>query len=118
MGKIKAEDIHFGKTDNVKGYHPTDVLIPKKYTLKECGEIHITILPGKNKPFSLEGLYYMTSKKYRYFNLKKIKDWDKVKKVVFNRFYRSGTDKRLRMGSLFLEVRLEKKGPRVVNKKN
>lgn len=118
MEEIKAEDIRFGKTDSSKGKRPTDIMISNRYSLDKCGEIYIVINPGNVKPFSLEKIYYITSKKFHYFNLKGIKNWKKIKEITFKRFYRPGTDKRLRMDDFVLTVCLDKDGPRILRGKN
>ena len=115
MKEIGPGDIHFGKTDDAKRKHPTDIIISNKRSLKECGYIFVIVVPGEKKPISLKKLYYATSKKYHYFNLKKIEGWNKIKTLTFWRTYR-GNDGRLRLSGFNLIVEFGQNGL-IFNKK-
>jgi hypothetical protein len=116
MGEIKPRDIQFGKTDEKKEKRPTDIIITNKHSLKECSFIFIIVSPGDKKPVPLKRLYYATSKKYHYFNLKKIEGWNRIKFMTFWRTYR-GEDGRLRLSDFNLVVEFGQNGLIISNKK-
>jgi len=122
MEEIKAEDVAFRNTDGNKENKPTDIVISRTYPLENCRGIQIVVMPGNKGFIPLIGkdekkLYYMTSKNYHYFNLKKIKDWDKIETIVFKRIYKDG-DGRSRLKESPFSVHIDKDGLITIKKEN